>query len=240
MKKIAFAGYRTWALDILWSMQEYASRRGDVEFTHLFLTKDDFDEWVPDDTDLIVFAGWSWIIPNDIINKYTCICIHPSDLPAFAGGSPIQNQILRGVTDSAVTVFKMNEELDAGPIYMKSAISLLGPIDEVFQKIALTARPMMRCLISDLANDELKFYEQAKTGAKPHKRKKPKDSKISAEEIKTMSFSELERMVNVLGSPYPVVKIDGVTPCTSALKYVNLPENKPYVQVSDGFAVINQ
>ena len=63
--------------------------------------------------DLILFYGWSSIIPQFILDSFTCL-IHPSRLPEFR--SPLQNQIIRGVSDSAVTIFKMTMTLDAGPI----------------------------------------------------------------------------------------------------------------------------
>ena len=42
--------------------------------------------------------------------------LHPSKLPLFAGGSPLQNQIIRNVKQSAVTLFIMNEKIDQGNI----------------------------------------------------------------------------------------------------------------------------
>lgn len=239
MKKIAFAGYRSWAIDVLNHMYRFADSRKDVSIIKQFLTKKDFDEWKPEDVDMIVFAGWSWIIPEEIINNYTCICIHPSNLPAFSGGSPIQNQVLSGIYDSVVTVFKMNNEIDAGPIYMKAAVSLLGPIEEVFEKIALAVRPIMRSLMTDLANEELSFYNQQERRSAIHKRRKPQDSQLTTEKVNKMNFNEFQNMVNCLRRPYPVVTVDGVE-CTSALKFKELPENKPYLEVADGFAVINQ
>jgi len=51
-------------------------------------------------------------VPIELIDEYDCYCIHPSDLPKYRGGSPIQNQIIDGVKDSAVTLFKMDYDLD--------------------------------------------------------------------------------------------------------------------------------
>ena len=44
----------------------------------------------------ILFYGWSKIIDNKIINDFECIMLHPSPLPKYRGGSPIQNQIING------------------------------------------------------------------------------------------------------------------------------------------------
>ena len=45
--------------------------------------------------------------------------LHPSPLPKFRGGSPIQNQIIRGKKISAVTIFKINKIIDGGDIYFQ-------------------------------------------------------------------------------------------------------------------------
>ena len=52
---------------------------------------------------LIFFPDWSWIIPNEIVQKYQCVCFHESNLPKFRGGSPIQNQIIRGIKKTKTT-----------------------------------------------------------------------------------------------------------------------------------------
>ena len=64
-------------------------------------------EYVPD---MILWYGWSWIISEKIIENYFCVMLHPSPLPKYRGGSPIQNQIIRGEKYSKVTLFKMTKE----------------------------------------------------------------------------------------------------------------------------------
>ena len=69
--------------------------------------------------EFIFFPDWSWFVPEEIIKNFNCICIHESDLPKFRGGSPLQNQIIRGVKKSKSTAFLMNEKLDSGKIISK-------------------------------------------------------------------------------------------------------------------------
>jgi methionyl-tRNA formyltransferase len=68
--------------------------------------------------DLLVVASFGKIIPADILRipKLGAINIHPSKLPKYRGPSPIQSQILDGVTDSAISFILMDEEVDHGPI----------------------------------------------------------------------------------------------------------------------------
>ena len=64
--------------------------------------------------EIIFFPDWSWIVPDQIIDDFTCVCFHESNLPKFRGGSPIQNQIIRGIEKTKSTAFIMTKQLDDG------------------------------------------------------------------------------------------------------------------------------
>jgi methionyl-tRNA formyltransferase len=68
--------------------------------------------------DLGIVAAYGRIIPQEIIEKfeYGLLNIHPSLLPKYRGASPIQFQISSGETQTGVTVIKMDEKMDHGPI----------------------------------------------------------------------------------------------------------------------------
>mgnify|MGYP003331528371 CR=1 FL=1 len=66
--------------------------------------------------DLILFYGWSWIISKNLVENFKCLMLHPSPLPKYRGGSPIQNQIINGETLGAVSIFLMDDGIDTGPI----------------------------------------------------------------------------------------------------------------------------
>ena len=83
---------------------------------------------------MILFYGWSWKI-KDIYEKYKSFMLHPSPLPRYRGGSPLQNQIISGEKNSAVTIFKINEILDGGDIYFQKKMSLNGSLNQIFDKM---------------------------------------------------------------------------------------------------------
>ncbi|MDP3917933.1 MAG: methionyl-tRNA formyltransferase, partial [Candidatus Woesebacteria bacterium] len=64
-----------------------------------------------------VCASFGMIIPQVILDKfkYGIINIHPSLLPEFRGSSPIQATIIAG-SDPAVSIIKMDEKMDHGPV----------------------------------------------------------------------------------------------------------------------------
>jgi len=85
----------------------------------------------------IFFPHWSWIIPDEIYNKYDCVVFHSTDLPFGRGGSPLQNLIVRGVYNTKVSAIKVCSGVDAGPVYMKEPIDISeGSADDIFRRIS--------------------------------------------------------------------------------------------------------
>ena len=82
----------------------------------------------------VFFPYWSFKISKELLNKYECIGFHMTDLPYGRGGSPLQNLILRGFTETVITAFRITDEWDAGPIYCKRPLSLEGTAQEIFDR----------------------------------------------------------------------------------------------------------
>ncbi|HYE22805.1 MAG TPA: methionyl-tRNA formyltransferase [Verrucomicrobiae bacterium] len=68
--------------------------------------------------DLMLVAAYGQIIPKNILDipKFGSINIHGSILPKYRGASPIQAAILNGETETGITLIKMDEKMDHGPI----------------------------------------------------------------------------------------------------------------------------
>ena len=143
----------------------------------------------------IFFPDWSWIVPNEIIKNYQCICIHESNLPKFRGGSPLQNQIIRGIKKTKSTAFLMNDKLDAGKILLKKDLSLDGTLDEIFQRMEKNNYD----LIIKIIQGKFKLLSQK---GKPtfYNRRKPSQS-----ELKNLNHSKLylHDFIRMLADPYP-------------------------------------
>lgn len=73
------------------------------------------------DIDLIVLAGFLWLIPKNLIHEYPgrIINIHPALLPKFGGkgmyGDHVHNAVLAGgETEGGITIHYVNEQYDEG------------------------------------------------------------------------------------------------------------------------------
>ena len=89
-------------------------------------------------SDLIVIMGYGLKIPSNILDlpKCGCINIHVSLLPRWRGASPIEYTLLNGDKEAGITIFKLIEKMDAGPIIFQDSIA----IDNTINKDDLTSK----------------------------------------------------------------------------------------------------
>ena len=193
---IALVGYRAWALEIYNNLVD----NFDSNY-HLVKSKDEFCESKLRDfnPDFILFYGWSWIIPESIINDFKCIMLHPSPLPKYRGGSPIQNQLINGEQKSAVTIFLMDEGIDTGPIIKQKSIMLEGSLNNIFSRITKIGTE----LTLDFLKNGYDLEDQDHSKATYFKRRKKEDSEITIDELNTKDADYLYNKIRMLQDPYP-------------------------------------
>jgi methionyl-tRNA formyltransferase len=73
------------------------------------------------DSDLAVVAAYGLILPKPILEapRGGCINVHASLLPRWRGAAPIQRAILAGDETTGVTIMRVEEGLDTGPMLLK-------------------------------------------------------------------------------------------------------------------------
>ena len=113
----------------------------------------DFDERLKS-FDLVITIGYGLLLPENILAhpKFGFINLHFSLLPKLRGAAPAQRAIINGLTETGISVFKLDAGMDTGPIYYQSnhtinpnttagellsELSLLGPnaIEETLKAI---------------------------------------------------------------------------------------------------------
>jgi methionyl-tRNA formyltransferase len=192
---ILFGGYRDWSLRV------HANLAKDWPM-ELVSGPQEFEQSVARQRfDVIILAGWSWIIPKAIVESVEIVGIHPSDLPKYAGGSPIQNQIIDGVRDSAVTLFRLTPALDVGPIIYKESISLEGHLSQVLQEIERASVVVLRRYLTNWPN--VPVVTQPSERPASRRRLKPDASRLTAEQIATLNCRQLWDFIRCREDPYP-------------------------------------
>ena len=200
---IIFCGYRSWAFEVI---QEVLSEFGETISFTICVDPNALKKAVENKNqkiDLIFFIGWSWIVSDYIVDNYTCICAHPSSLPEYRGGSPIQHQIINGEENSEVTFFIMNKEIDCGPIICSIFYSLLGSLEEVIGDIICAAEEGVVYIINEFIKVG-KVHSVIQKEIKPiYKRRTPNMSEIEVSDFKKYFAKDLYNKIRALQDPYP-------------------------------------
>lgn len=124
----------------------------------------------------IFFPHWSWIVPKDILQVFECVCFHMTDVPYGRGGSPLQNLIIRGHTQTKLTALRMVEDLDAGPVYGKLPLCLEGRADDIYYRVSDLCYELVRSIVHQRSTPEPQIGEVV-----CFPRRKPEQSELPKE-----------------------------------------------------------
>lgn len=207
MIKVVLCGYRDWANEIIFHIKKHRN----IKVLGVFSSQVEFLANInscEENPDIILFLGWSWIIPAEITEKFLCLGIHPSDLPNFRGGSPIQNQIIAGINKTKVTLMTLSsKKLDAGEIWLKEDLDLSGSnISKIFIEITKSSIKLLNEFFSKYPN--ISPIEQDLTKGSYFKRRKPEESRLDLEDFRTKSMEDIYNFIRCLTDPYPNAYIE--------------------------------
>ncbi|MDO5978848.1 methionyl-tRNA formyltransferase [Flavivirga spongiicola] len=120
---------KVWNVDLVEKLKVYAPESN----WHYISKKEDFNKETLEriKPDKVFIPHWSYIIPESVFLNFDCVVFHMTDLPYGRGGSPLQNLIANGLEHTKISAIKVVKELDAGPIYLKSDLSLYGTAEEI-------------------------------------------------------------------------------------------------------------
>lgn len=201
VKRYLFFAYRDWAINIFKEIHNKSINQF-ILITDKALCNTQFILSL--NPAAIFFYGWSWMVPKEVTDNYVCLCLHPSKLPKYRGGSPIQNQLINGEKQSAVTIFRMGAGLDDGPIYFQEDFELTGYLPEIFEKIEkLGIKGTEKFIIEFQNNEHIKFTPQSNETPTIFKRLKPLDSEIMPEDFLKYDAEYFYNKIRGLQKPYP-------------------------------------
>ena len=116
------------------------------------------------DADLAIVVAYGQIIPKKFLSltKKGFINIHASLLPKWRGAAPIQRSIMNLDKETGISVMKITEQLDTGPVCNTYKIDLGNNLNasDVADKLSLIAAKKILVNIDDILEDKIKFIEQ--------------------------------------------------------------------------------
>ena len=119
--------------------------------------------------DVFVVASYGKIIPQrvlDIAPKQT-LNVHPSLLPKYRGASPLQSAILDDDKNTGVTIMRINEKMDEGPIVIQkeTPVSEWPPYEIFEEDMGRVGGKLLAEVLPDWIAGKIKEQEQNHAGA---------------------------------------------------------------------------
>ena len=152
--------------------------------------------------DLILVVSYGQIIPKNLLNlsKNGFLNIHASLLPRWRGAAPIQRSIMNLDKETGISIMKLNENLDEGPICNQYSFKISDKMnsEELTEKLSQLASKKILDILEDMHNGILKFNEQDHSKATYAKKIQKIEGKIDWNE----SADKIIGKINGL-YPYP-------------------------------------
>ena len=125
---------------------------------------EEFEYFKSINADLAVVVAYGQIIPKEFLNltKKGFINIHASILPAWRGAAPIQRSIMNLDKETGITIMKIAEQLDTGPICNTYKINLENNLNaqDISEQLSLLAAEKILDNIDNILDDKAKFIDQ--------------------------------------------------------------------------------
>ena len=168
---------------------------------------EEYDYFKSLNADLAIVVAYGQIIPKEFLKltKKGFINIHASLLPKWRGAAPIQRSIMNLDKEIGISVMKIAEKLDTGPVCNTYKIALDDRLNasDAAEKLSLIAADKILSNIDDILGDKANFIEQDHSKA-------TYASKINKEEGKIDWYENAKTIIG---------KINGLYPAPSAFFY---------------------
>ncbi len=163
--------------------------------------------------DYLFIIGWSQIASTEVLQsaKISCLGMHPTLLPEGRGRAPIPWAILKGLEQTGVSLFELNERADHGAILAQKIVPM-GPQINATQLYELMQQAHADLLVESLPKlmaGTLRAVAQDESKASYWPARKPEDGEIDL----AGSVQTAERLVRAVTRPYPgaFARIDNKT-----------------------------
>ena len=169
--------------------------------------------------DLAIVVAYGQIIPKEFLDltKKGFINIHASILPNWRGAAPIQRSIINLDDETGISIMKISEELDTGPVsnIYKIKLNKKDNTQEISEKLSLLASKKILDAVDDVLDDKAKFIDQDHSKATYAKKIDKSEAKIdwSQEAIKIIGkinglFPIPGAFFNFNGERYKILKAE--------------------------------
>ena len=151
---------------------------------------------------LILVIDFGQKVKEPYLNAPPCGCIniHPSLLPHYRGAAPVQRALMDGVLSTGVSLFRLVEQMDAGPIWIQSQTEIgeNETAGELLNRLAIEGSIILKERVKYLLEGKVAFVPQSEKEATIAPRIEKSEARLDA----VLSSKVLHNKVRAL-SPAP-------------------------------------
>lgn len=194
--------------------------------------------------DWLFIIGWSQIAKSEVLAapRLGVLGVHPTLLPLGRGRAAIPWAILKGLEKTGVSLFKMDEGVDTGPIAMQIEIPLTKSVTatELYSKVEAVHVQLIQNAVTQILDQKLVMTPQDNNIATVWPGRKPEDGEIDL----CGSVLEAERLVRAVTRPYPgafFYRDDIKHIVWSAQVFLGIDiefNNRDFLRFKDGFLIL--
>lgn len=201
--KVIFLAYRDWSLKVFPAVQKHPK----VSEIVLCKTQDELLKLSLENYDLIITCGWSQELGKDITEKIEAIGVHCAELDRYSYGTPIQLQIIDGITRSKHRIFSFTYDKNSNRAHTHNRkyahevdLELSGNMEDILEQLSVTSKVLFTRYLDDYPNIEWKVWP-AEEVIRP--KRTPEDSRLTKEQLLKMNTEQLYNFFRCLEDPYP-------------------------------------
>jgi methionyl-tRNA formyltransferase len=167
--------------------------------------------------DAVVVVAYGQILPSDFLNLKNTIFlnVHASLLPKWRGAAPIQRAIMNMDKETGISIMKIVEKLDAGPVLLKSKIKIdkESNYQDISKKMSTLGAKLILDALDLIKSGNVNFSDQNENEATYAKKIDKRESKINWKDNASNIVAKINALnpspgcwFNLLGSRIKIIK----------------------------------
>jgi len=147
------------------------------------------------DPEIVIVCAFGAIVRQPLLSEHEIVNVHPSLLPRWRGAAPIERAIMAGDERTGVSIMRLREGLDSGPVALK-AEEPIGP-DDTYGSLSVRLQALGARLLARALDERPPWVEQDEAGVTYAEKIAPDDRTLDP----AAPAPEQERVVRAL-SPH--------------------------------------
>ncbi len=201
--KVIFWAYRQWGIDVY----DTIVRHPNVVKSVLCKTREEVLALPLEEFDLLLTCGLSEELGEEIVAGIEAIGVHCAELDRYSYGTPIQLQIMDGITYTKHRIFSFTYDKDSDRAHTHNrkyanevTLDLSGNMKEILEQMTATSKVLFHQFLDEYPNNEWHTWPEETI---VRKKREPRDSAITKAELLKMNTEQMYNFFRCLEDPYP-------------------------------------